>query len=195
MNIYEKLTIVQNLLKVPKDRYNKFGNYNYRNCEDILEAVKPLLADNGLALAISDELMNVSNRFYIKAVATLYDCESEQILTVSALAREDESKKGMDGSQITGSSSSYARKYALGGLFALNDTKDADDWNDQNGSPKGKQNNDEPVKCIKCGKIIGDATLSNGKEKKTVSGREFAANFGGKCPDCVKSEKGKSVKV
>jgi len=191
MNIYEKLTVVQNLLKVPKDRHNKFGNYNYRNCEDILEAAKPLLANNGLALTISDELVNVSNRFYIKAIATLYDCESDQSLSISALAREDEVKKGMDGSQITGSSSSYARKYALGGLFALNDTKDADEWNGQ-GKEESQKKNAEVVRCIKCGKEIPDVTLKTGE---IISGREFASNYGGKCPDCIKAEKGKSTKV
>lgn len=129
MNIYEKLTEVQNELKAPKSRYNSFGKYNYRSCEDILEAVKPLLKSKKLAMTVKDEVYSVGDRFYIMAVVTVFDCESEEKITTTAYAREDSEKKGMDGSQITGSSSSYARKYALNGMFAIDDTKDADSWN------------------------------------------------------------------
>lgn len=129
MNIYEKLTAVQNELKAPKSKYNSFGKYNYRSCEDILEAVKPLLAKNKLAMTIKDEIENIGDRFYVAAIVTVFDCESEQTIQTRAFAREDTDKKGMDGSQITGSSSSYARKYALNGMFAIDDTKDADSWN------------------------------------------------------------------
>ena len=110
MNIYEKLTEVQNELKAPKSRYNSFGKYNYRSCEDILEAVKPLLKSKKLAMTVKDEVYSVDGRFYIMAVVTVFDCESEEKITTTAYAREDSEKKGMDGSQITGSSSSYARK-------------------------------------------------------------------------------------
>lgn len=129
MNIYEKLTEVQNELKAPKSKYNSFGKYNYRSCEDILEAVKPILKAKRLAMTVKDDVFNIGDRFYIMATVTVYDCESEEKVTTTAYAREDADKKGMDGSQITGSSSSYARKYALNGMFAIDDTKDADGWN------------------------------------------------------------------
>lgn len=129
MNIYEKLTEVQNELKAPKSKYNSFGKYNYRSCEDILEAVKPILKAKRLAMTVKDDVFNIGDRFYIMATVTVFDCESDEKVTTTAYAREDADKKGMDGSQITGSSSSYARKYALNGMFAIDDTKDADSWN------------------------------------------------------------------
>ena len=129
MNIYEKLTEVQNELKAPKSKYNSFGKYNYRSCEDILEAVKPILKAKRLAMTVKDDVFNIGERFYIMATVTVFDCESEEKVTTTAYAREDADKKGMDGSQMTGSSSSYARKYALNGMFAIDDTKDADSWN------------------------------------------------------------------
>lgn len=125
-NILQKLSNVQMELKAPKDQKNSFGNYKYRSCEDILEAVKPLLKKNDLTLVISDTLENIGDRYYVKATATIYDIESGTTLSNTAYAREEETKKGMDGSQITGTSSSYARKYALNGLFNIDDTKDAD---------------------------------------------------------------------
>lgn len=121
-----KLSSVQLELKVPKSQKNTFGNYNYRNCEDILEALKPKLSEAGLVLILTDDLVNIGDRYYVKATALLYDTDTEEVIEVSALAREEESKKGMDGSQITGAASSYARKYALNGMFAIDDTKDAD---------------------------------------------------------------------
>ena len=134
MNIYEKLQIIQSKLKAPKSQYNKFGGYSYRNCEDILEAVKPLLAEVKATLTITDEVVMVGERYYVKATATLIDAESNEqycnkTIHNTAYAREEETKKGMDGSQITGASSSYARKYALNGLFAIDDTKDSDTTN------------------------------------------------------------------
>lgn len=130
--ITQKLSEIQHNLKAPKGQINKFGGYKYRSCEDILEAVKPLLED--LVLTISDEIVNVSNRFYIKATAKLTDGVNS--IETSALAREAETKKGMDESQITGSASSYARKYALNGLFAIDDTKDADSTNTHDKQPE-----------------------------------------------------------
>lgn len=127
MNIYEKLMKVQASLKAPKGQFNSFGNYRYRSCEDIVEAVKPLLSEVGAVLTLSDSLELIGDRFYVKATATLLD--GEGIVQTYAYAREDEIKKGMDGSQITGAASSYARKYALNGLFAIDDTKDADATN------------------------------------------------------------------
>lgn len=121
----KNLIAIQNELKAPKSNYNSFGKYKYRSAENILEAVKPLLQKYGCQMTITDDVIAVGSRVYIKAVVTITDSEGNSA-TVSALAREDESKKGMDGSQITGTASSYARKYALNGLFLIDDTKDAD---------------------------------------------------------------------
>ena len=132
MNIYEKLMKVQQELKATKGQYNSFGRYKYRSCEDILEAVKPLLEKNKLTLTLTDTIVPASEtRFYVKATARLIDIESEEISIIenTAFAREDAEKKGMDGSQITGTASSYARKYALNGLFCIDDVKDADATN------------------------------------------------------------------
>lgn len=129
MKLLEKLLAIQIELKAPKNQYNSFGKYKYRNCEDILEAVKPLCLKNKAVLTVSDEVENIHERYYIKATATLHDTESDETILVSAFAREVENKTGMDGSQVTGASSSYARKYALNGLFAIDDTKDSDTTN------------------------------------------------------------------
>lgn len=129
MSVYEKLAAVQAALKAPKGQYNSFGKYKYRSCEDIVESVKPLLKQNGLLLTLSDEIVLIGDRFYVKATAEVIDTKDCSKITVSALAREEESKKGMDGSQVTGASSSYARKYALNGMFAIDDTKDSDSTN------------------------------------------------------------------
>lgn len=127
MNIYEKLLNIQNELKAPKNQHNNFGNYDYRSCEDILEAVKPLCKEQKVVLNISDEIFLVGNRYYIRATATLIDLEADGgMIENVAYAREEENKKGMDASQVTGATSSYARKYALNGLFCIDDTKDAD---------------------------------------------------------------------
>jgi len=115
---------IQSKLKAPKGQRNTFGGYNYRSCEDILEALKPVLAEYGAAVLLSDEIVQMGTRWYVKATATL-KTEKESI-SVTAFAREAENRKGMDESQITGSASSYARKYALNGLFGIDDTKDAD---------------------------------------------------------------------
>jgi hypothetical protein len=125
-NIYAKLISVQNELKAPKSQYNSFGKYSYRNQEDILEAVKPLLLKHNLSLFLKDEITLIGDRYYLKATCILIDTETSETVENTALARESESKKGMDDSQVTGSTSSYARKYALNGLFLIDDTKDAD---------------------------------------------------------------------
>ena len=119
------LHIIQQKLNAPKGQFNKFGGYAYRNCEDILMAVKPLLEETGTTLIITDEIVAVLDRVYVKATATLINAEKEQV-SVSAYARESLTRKGMDDSQITGSTSSYSRKYALNGLFLIDDNKDAD---------------------------------------------------------------------
>ncbi|MGJ7024987.1 ERF family protein [Petrimonas sulfuriphila] len=124
----KELIKIQSELKAPKSQRNNFGGYNYRSAEDILESVKPILKENGCVLTVSDEMVLIGDRYYIKATATLTNSENTQISTV-AFAREEETKKGMDASQITGAASSYARKYALNGLFCIDDTKDADSTN------------------------------------------------------------------
>ena len=134
MNVYEKLMQVQSELKAPKNQFNSFGKYKYRSTEDILEALKPLLAATKAVVTINDEVIQVDDRFYIKATATFVDVESSEKHSVSALAREESSKKGMDSSQLTGSTSSYARKYALNGLFLIDDTKDSD-YNNKGNNP------------------------------------------------------------
>lgn len=123
-NFIDKLITVQETLKAPKGQRNNFGNYNFRSAEDILTAVKPLNAAEGLQLTLSDEPTLIGERYYIKATATLTDGKEKTVVT--AYARESQSKKGMDDSQITGTASSYARKYALNGLYLIDDTKDAD---------------------------------------------------------------------
>lgn len=122
-----KLSIIQAEIKAPKGQMNKFGNYKYRSCEDIVEAAKPVLQKHGFYLTLSDEIICIGTRFYVKATVSIFD--GTESYTATAYAREEESKKGMDGAQITGAASSYARKYALNGLFAIDDTKDADATN------------------------------------------------------------------
>lgn len=127
MNIYEKLLKVQTELKAPKGQYNSFGEYKYRSCEDILEAVKPLLDKNKLTLTLTDTIIPASEtRFYLKATAKVIDIESGETIENTAFARESDEKKKLDNSQLTGVASSYARKYALNGLLLIDDTKDAD---------------------------------------------------------------------
>ena len=139
MNITEKLNLIQTELKAPKNQRNNFGGYNYRSCEDILEAIKPLLEKTKTALIIADEPNLIGDRFYIKATATLKDCESEAEIKATAYAREPSEKKGMDFAQITGATSSYARKYALNGLFCIDDTKDSDATNMHGNEPTPAQ--------------------------------------------------------
>lgn len=124
--IFAALMAVQAELKAPKNQHNSFGKYDYRSAEDIIEAVKPLLKENGLFLNMSDEVVLVGDRYYIKATVKVVDVVTGESVQTSALAREASQKKGMDESQVTGTASSYARKYALNGLFAIDDNRDAD---------------------------------------------------------------------
>lgn len=126
----KELIAIQSELKAPKSQFNKYGGYKYRKAEDILEAVKPLLNKQKCTLTITDDIMMVGNRIYVKATATIKN-EKGEFETTTGWAREEETKKGMDGSQITGASSSYARKYALNGLFAIDDNADSDTTNDE----------------------------------------------------------------
>lgn len=134
--VCDKLLAIQMELKAPKNQYNSFGKYHYRSCEDILEAVKPLCQKHNLLLTLADAIVEIGGRVYVRATATVVDNDSvnsEGYVSVNAYAREDENKKGMDGAQVTGSTSSYARKYALNGLFLIDDNKDSDVTN--NGKP------------------------------------------------------------
>lgn len=153
MNIYEKLGIIQSKLKAPKGQYNSFGKYKYRSCEDILEAVKPLLSETKTVLSVTDRMEVVGDRIYVRAEAHLNDCEdSGEIITV-AYAREEESKKGMDSSQVTGAASSYARKYALNGLFCIDDNKDSDSTN------TGEKVSGKKVEPAKEGEMISSESV------------------------------------
>lgn len=165
MKLYEVLTKIQTELKAPKSQFNKFGGYNYRSCEDILEAVKPLLAKYNACLTISDEIRTNEHAERVYVQATVVFRYGEERLEVQALAREAESKKGMDEAQITGAASSYARKYALAGLFLLDDNKDPDALNKHGKEPKVADNTDDNplgVRCAHCGELITD-TVYGGK--------------------------------
>lgn len=187
-SIYAALAAVQSELKAPKGQFNKFGGYNYRSCEDILEAVKPILKAHSLALHLADEPAMVGERYYIKATATLTDFTGQQISS-TAYAREPLDKKGMDDSQITGTASSYARKYALNGLFCIDDTKDADtdEYQAAGGkkpqkqqpapkreapAPQKQQPAQQPFICACCGKPLQPVTYKN----RTVEPAETAAS-------------------
>ena len=186
MNIYEKLMNVQEELNVPKNQLNKFGGYNFRSCEDILEAVKPLLKKNKLTLQISDEIVTFGNRYYVKATATLIDVEDTKDNAIATIenvgyTREEENKKGMDASQVTGATSSYARKYALNGLFCIDDTKDPDtnEYQNQQRNYQNNKTNNQVVKQNNQPKIITEAQRkrlfaignSNNELIKNVIGR------------------------
>jgi hypothetical protein len=148
LSIKEKLSNIQMELKAPKGQFNNFGKYKYRSCEDILEALKPVLKNNRAIVVLKDSLILKGQRYYIKATTQLIDLDSNDVITVTAYAREEESKKGMDGSQITGSSSSYSRKYALNGLFGIDDSKDSDQTN------KGENN-------VKSEKLLTEVDMKN----------------------------------
>lgn len=162
---------IQSELKAPKGQYNSFGKYKYRSCEDILEAAKPICAKYGVILTLSDELVNIGDRYYIKATARITDGEGNTT-EVTAYAREEENKKGMDGSQITGTASSYARKYALNGLFLIDDTKDHDS-NERRGESREREelgeDNLEPEPSKVWRDKVYDYCLSNGITHKELA--------------------------
>lgn len=165
MTIHEKMMKIQTTLKAPKNLFNSFGNYKYRNAEGILEAVKPLLAENKLSMYISDDVQAVNDRVYVKATVSIFDIETGESVMATASAREALNKKGMDDSQITGTASSYARKYALNGIFLLDDTKDADtDENQKERTARANKqtddNNAEAIRGMKISKIKQDTLLS-----------------------------------
>ena len=182
MTIYEKLGAIQQALKAPKSEYNDFGKYKYRTAEGILESVKPLLAEHKCVLLLRDDLESKEGRVYIKATAQFFDAEApETYIEATAFAREEETKKGMDASQVTGAASSYARKYALNGLFCIDDNKDSDFTNQ---TPKGgetfpdetrTQASDFPF-CQDCGARIDERVRKYSVDKFGVA----------LCRDCQK---------
>lgn len=148
MSVYAKLREIQLNLIAPKNQYNSFGKYNYRSCEDILEGLKPCLQATQTAVTVNDEIVQIGDRYYVKATATLFDCETGESVSNTAYAREEESKKGMDASQVTGATSSYARKYALNGLFCIDDVKDADTRDNRQEEAKKQQTEEKQQKEI-----------------------------------------------
>ena len=172
MKVYEKLLSVQTKLKAPKSQYNAFGKYSYRNCEDILEAVKPICAEAKATVYLSDDIVMIGDRYYVKATATFVDVETGDGIIVHAYAREEESKKGMDGSQVTGASSSYARKYALNGLFDIDDTKDSDTTNTH-----GKEDKPDFTPAKPATKTPREKLIAKLKEKK-INASEYAKEKG-----------------
>ncbi len=169
-NIYAKLEHIQAQLKAPKSQYNKFGKFYYRNVEDILNAVKPLCKEQGTIILLSDTVVQVGERYYIKATATIADIESGKEISASAYARESaQGKNGMDDAQNTGATSSYARKYALNGLLAIDDTKDNDDPTNTDPQTPQKATEEQVQTAYECGVDI-DSVIAfyNRKYNTTV---------------------------
>lgn len=181
--ILTKLSAIQAAVKAPKGQFNSYGGYKYRSCEDILEAVKPLLKEQGVTMTICDDIRLIGDRYYVTANITLFDTESGETYTNTAFAREEENKKGMDGSQITGTASSYARKYALNGLFLIDDTKDADT---DEFTKQQKNAPEPPVVCPMCGKELKPIKKRGGK---VVQPAEILEKCGGVCYDCYQTAK------
>lgn len=164
--VHQKLAAIQAALKAPKSQFNKFGGYKYRKAEDILEAVKPLLKQYGCTLTCTDELQLIGDRYYIKATATITNSEDGMSVSTTAYAREEEEKKGMDGSQVTGASSSYARKYALNGLLCIDDTADSDTTNQ--GTAEGAEAPAEAAKPTRTKKTPAAPEKKQGAPKKKL---------------------------
>ena len=187
-NVYMKLVEVQSKLKAPKSQFNKFGNYAYRNCEDILEALKPLLNEVKAIINISDDVVLVGERYYIKATVKFICAETGEIIEASAMAREEENKKGMDSSQLTGSTSSYARKYALNGLFAIDDTKDSDTTNTHNKDTSKASNNNEVISEAQVKRLF---VLAKGKDTDKV--KSVVDKYGFKSSKDITKDKYNSI--
>ena len=190
----KRVGMAQAELKAPKNQYNSFGKYNYRSCEDILEAAKPINKKHGLVLLLTDKPVCIGQRYYIEATARLYDIESEQFIEATASAREADTKKGMDDSQVTGTASSYARKYALNGLYNIDDTKDAD----TDAYKKQTTTNSTAApeyKCADCGKpfeAFRDPTSGKTFTPAEVFQMAKKRNADGvaRCADCRKKKGG-----
>lgn len=168
MSINEKLLAMQSELKAPKNQFNNFGKYNYRSCEDILEAVKPLGVKYKVVTTLRDDVVLIGDRYYLKAIATATDAETGEKIEVSAYAREDETKKGMDLAQVTGSVSSYARKYALNGLYCIDDTKDSDATNKHGKEDKPTGNNNKPNNNQPTSKPVTNTDLISESQQKRL---------------------------
>lgn len=191
MGVYAKLLEIQQAIKAPKDQRNDFGNYKYRSCEDIVEAVKPLLGEQKAVLTISDEIKMIGERYYIFATAAIVDAETGERVEVTAQAREADSKKGMDPSQVTGATSSYARKYALNGLLAIDDTKDADAQAPVQ-EPVQEPNYKPFPRCEMCGgditaDILGDGKLYSPDQIARATKKQTGQQI---CSDCMRKLKG-----
>lgn len=166
MSVYEKLMNIQNKLDVPKTQYNEFGHYSYRSCEDILKGLKPLLTENKAIVILKDEIKLIGDRYYLESTASLVDIENGEKIESTALAREDENKKGMDQAQITGSASSYARKYALNALFAIDDTKDSDATNTHEKENKENKDNKKSLSNDQIKRLYAKAYSKGIKREK-----------------------------
>jgi hypothetical protein len=198
MSILTKLLAVQQALKAPKDQFNGFGKYSYRSCEGVLEALKPHLQANKMTVILSDTIKEIGGRVYVEATATATDVETGEGISVTAYAREEEVKKGMDASQVTGASSSYARKYALNGLFAIDDNKDSDVTNNgDNSSDKPKhgkstgntaKSQETALKCTECGRDIVEPKTKDGKPMSLEDYEAMCVKVYGRviCRDCRK---------
>ena len=189
----KRVGMAQAELKAPKNQYNSFGKYNYRSCEDILEAAKPINKKYGLILLLTDKPVCIGQRYYIEATARLYDTESDQFLDATASAREADTKKGMDDSQVTGTASSYARKYALNGLYNIDDTKDAD--TDAYKKQTTNTTAAPEYKCADCGKpfdAFRDPTSGKTFTPAEVFQMAKKRNTDGvaRCADCRKKKGG-----
>lgn len=185
MNIIEALNQIQTSLSAPKSQYNKFGGYSYRSCEDILEAAKGLLKETGCVLLLSDDILQVGDRFYVKATATLRNKEGESV-SQSALAREPLETKGQNSAQVTGATSSYARKYALNGLLCIDDCKDPDATNDHG---KNEPKKEDKFFCDDCGSELVPIKKKNGEQWETTDMVQYSKRrYNGKvyCPKCMK---------
>ncbi|WP_131082527.1 ERF family protein [Clostridioides difficile] len=180
-NVYIKLVNIQSTLKAPKSQFNSFGKYNYRSCEDILEGLKPILKEEKALVILDDKVVQIGTRFYVEATATLIDAETGEKVSAKALAREDETKKGMDLAQVTGSVSSYARKYALNGLFCIDDTKDSDATNKHGNEQKKKEVNESELNTLYS---LGESIE---KDKNRVDS-EVYKKFGKLAVDLTKQE-------
>ena len=173
--IMKELINIQKTLKAPKGQLNKFGNYKYRSCEDILEALKPLLYENKCVLTINDDIVSVGSRVYVKATVVLKNESGEEIST-TAFAREEETKKGMDSSQITGSTSSYARKYALNGMFCIDDTKDSDTTN-MGDKPEKDDNYNIAIQEVNGAQSLSELTRIYNTYNMLQSNKEFVSKL------------------
>lgn len=171
LNFIQRVAAVQGALKAPKGQWNGFGKYAYRSCEDILEAVKPLLTRHGLVLTVGDEVAQVGDRIYIRATATLTD--GERSVSNSALAREPLDKKGMDASQVTGMASSYARKYALNGLLCIDDAKDADTMDNRAGEAR-----QQAAPAATVGRAVAEVAAAASPQELTACWERWRGAFG-----------------